>query len=159
MGRRLSDWKRQAQRALRAHEAGEWWNGKRWRAHGELPTAVEARAYRTAHDVLGEALEAMIGDGPIDGDARMRAIRRFERSAEANRTHSLSTAEEREADEIFKKARPYLRKKPFRNRRGFTNEPARRTAWAALARYVSWKLGKVVTANRLRHICRWRAET
>ncbi len=148
--RRLGDWKRIAERAERALHAREWWDGKCWRPHDDLPsTEVEARAYRSAHDVLDEALRAMTAaDAPAE---HKRAARRFARSIEADRDESsASTFEEAIADLIFERARPYLRKKPFRNRPGFPEKPAPRTAWKALAQHLG------ITPNRLRMICRQR---
>jgi len=137
---------------------GKWWDGKRWRASEDGPnTAAEARAYKTALDVLVELNQAMIGDGPVNGAARVAAARRFGRSAEADRDErSASTLAEIEADQIFEAARPYLHKRPLRNRLGFTDEPALRTAWSALARFLSHQRGKGITPNRLRMLCRQR---
>ena len=88
MAKRLSDWKRQADRALQAmREAREqghpcdWWDGRQWRPHTELPNKGDA--YRTADDVLAEAVHAMVGDGPANGRARLRAANRFGQSSRA----------------------------------------------------------------------------
>lgn len=157
--RRLGDWKRIADDAHRAGDAGEWWDGERWRPRGEFPhTPAEARAYRTAQDVLSEALAAMVGYEP-NSDEAVRAAARFARSAEADRNErSASTLAEAEAELIFKAARPYLHKKPLRNRTGFSEDHAGRTAWTALAKHVSGVTGQNITPNRLRMICRQRGE-
>jgi hypothetical protein len=139
---------------------GDWWNGKRWRPHDELPgTPAEGREYKTALDVLAELTNAMIGDSDEpDSPERMRAATRFVRSHEADRDErSASTVAEIEADQIFEKAKPWLRKKPpFRS--GFTSQPASRTAWTALACYLSAlpEFGREITPNQLRMICRQR---
>lgn len=167
MPQRLSDWKRRANRAMRALEAGEWWDGTRWhspeehpepRRRGESAEAYSARVqtwvrqrvklmqqcYKAAIDVLLEDIyPAMLGTGPVNGAERVRAVRRFERSAQANRDErSASTAKEAEAEEIFNAARSGL--------------TAPRPAWTRLALDVQHKLGKPITANRLRQICRRR---
>lgn len=87
------------------------------------------------------------------------AAQRFGRSAQADRDErSASTVEEIEADAIFEAARPYLLKKPYTNRSGFSSQPAKRTAWTALARYISAMRGQDISPNRLRMICRQRGE-
>jgi len=149
--KRLGDWKRQADRAYRALLDSEWWDGKRWRPDTEYPRPGDT--YRTADDVLAEAVQATVGKGPVNGTDRMAAARRFARSAEAD--HEWTPAE-LEAHEIFKLARPLLRRKPFRNRPGFSKERTTRTAWTALATYLSGVTGRPITPNRLRMICRQR---
>lgn len=86
MAKRLADWKRQADRAYQAMLDGEWWDGKRWRPGTEFPrNANEGKAYRTPQDVLGEAVYAMVGDGPVNGPARLRAANRFGQSEKARK--------------------------------------------------------------------------
>lgn len=81
--KRLIYWRAQKQRALLALRTGEWWNGRVWRPHAALPrTRKEADAHRTAHDRLGEILDAMVGG---EGDARLRKARNFRQSANAMR--------------------------------------------------------------------------
>ena len=47
---------------------GQWWDGRRWRARDDIPgNQAEAKAYKTAFDVLDEAVQAMIKDGPVNG--------------------------------------------------------------------------------------------
>ncbi len=176
------DLERQIERATLALYSGEWWDGRRWHAPDEAPAArgrtetedayrarvaawVQRRAalmatrYQSARDVLEAAYSAMLGQGGADSLERLRAAQRFERSAEADRTErSASTEAEAHAELIYQAAQPYLRKKPQRNRIGFTDEAAPRTAWGALAAYLTRTLKTEITPNRLRMICRHRGE-
>ncbi len=129
----------------------KWWDGKRWRASDDGPnTAAEARAYKTALDVLAELNQAMIGDGPVNGAARVAAARRFGRSAEADLERGTHTEKEADAYVIYEAAIPLLRQHP------------RRPPWTKLAAELTHQLiGKrlydpTVTPNRLRMICRQR---
>lgn len=83
------------------------------------------------------------------------AARRFAKSAEADRDErSASTEREAAAELIYEAAKPFLNKKPLRNRLGFTAMPATRTAWTALARYLQRHLNdSTITEHRLRAIC------
>ena len=79
--KRRSYWIRHEQRARRALKTGEWWDGRRWRPHGELPrTRAEANRYRSAHDRLDEILAAMVGG---DDRAQITKASRFAQSARA----------------------------------------------------------------------------
>lgn len=158
--RRLADLRRLADEAEAAFLRGDWWDGKGWRDKDDSPrhAANERPEYKDAIDVLAELNRAMVGDSDEpDSPERLRAAGRFGQSVRA-KDYSASTESEVEANEIFKAAQPYLRKKPFRNRPGFSDEPAQRTAWSALARYLSQpeQLNKEITPNRLRMICRAR---
>lgn len=85
------------------------------------------------------------------------AARRHARSAESDRGASASTADEIAADALYEAARPYLDKRPHRNRIAFTNQRTSRTAWTTLAAFLSRMPGApVVDANRLRMICKTR---
>jgi hypothetical protein len=78
---RLSHWKLEEDRAHRALHTREWWNGQEWRPARALPrTQKEARAYRSAHDRLGEILHAMIGGSDR---TRLKKAARFRQSANA----------------------------------------------------------------------------
>jgi hypothetical protein len=68
---------------MEALERNEWWDGKRWHAHDDAGTLAEAAGYKTAVDVLLELNKAMIGEGPVNGDGRVRAAGRFAQSANA----------------------------------------------------------------------------
>ena len=141
--RRLSDWRRIADDAHAAAARGDWWDGRGWRPHTEQPrTAAEGRAYRTAHDVLGEAVQQMTR-------GRQAGANLFGQSARADRDErSASTAQEAEAEAIFNLAKPLL---PGYRTKG-------RTAWTALAVQVGEIHGREVLPNRLRMICRQRGE-
>lgn len=144
--KRLSELRREFDRALEAAQRGEWWNGKRWVPDAELPrTEAEARAYKTPFDVMEEANRAMISDGEPDSDERLSALRRFERSAEADREErSASTPAEADAEMIFQAAKPFL--------------GGKRTPWTKLALRLSLERKKEITPNRLRMICRQRGK-
>ncbi len=180
--KRHGDLERLIERATRALYTGAWFDGRRWHTPDEAPAArgrteteaayrarvaawVQRRAalmaarYQSARDVLEAAYSAMLGAGAADTPERLRAAQRFERSAEADReARSASTEAEARAELIYQAARPYLRKKPQRNRVGFTDEAAPRTAWGALAAYLTRTLKTEITPNRLRMICRHRGE-
>jgi hypothetical protein len=124
--RRLSDWRAQLDAAHDALDQGQ-------KFVGDLPV----------WEVLGEALHAMTGDGPVNGPSRRRAARRFGQSAGADREErSASTDAEAEAEMIFQAAKPYLRES--------------RTPWTKLAVRVSRERRQEITPNRLRMICRKR---
>jgi hypothetical protein len=141
--RRLGDWKRIADRAHRAVVDGEWWDGKGWRPHSEHPRdAAEGHAYRTAHDVLDEAVQQMTR-------GRQAGANLFGQSVRADRNErSASTAREADAEMIFNIAKPLL---PRYRTKG-------RTAWTALAVQVGEIYGHEVLPNRLRMLCRQRGE-
>jgi len=153
--RRLSDLRRDHDAAVTALRSGAWWNGRAWRPANALPrTAKEATAYRDAHTRLAEILSEMVGGSEAEQVAKAR---RFARSADADRDEGASTVAEISADEIYEAAKPFFNKKPLRNRAGFTAEHSSRTAWTALAQYVSrLRNDPTITTNRLRMICRQR---
>ena len=170
--KRLGHLRKLKERALRALENREWFDGYRWHSDHETPaprrlgesldayrgrvsewirhqTALKKR-YKSPDDVLQEVFAQMLGRGD--------AVERFERSIQADREEHASTPKEIKADEIFAAAQPYLRMKPRRNGSGFSSDPAPRTAWTALAHHLSHQRREEITPNRLRQICRHRGE-
>lgn len=165
---------------MRARLTGEWFDGRRWHPRDEAPpkkrqretadayaarvmewvrrrAALMDKAYRRADGLIESTFAAMLGTGEPNSPERLQAAQRFERSAQADREErSASTTREAEAELIYQAARPFLHRKPLRNRVGFTNEDAPRTAWRALARHLSRTLDRPITPNRLRLICRRR---
>ena len=145
--KRHSELRRQFDRALDAAHKREWWDGRRWRPDAEHPrTKAEANAYRTPHEVMEETNRAMIGDGPADGVERLRAARRFARSAEANLDHGKHTEKEADAYVIYEAVKPLLRLHP------------RRTPWKKLAMDLQDQLherlfNSEISPTRLRMIC------
>jgi hypothetical protein len=169
MRRRLGDLKRQADRALLAHQRGEWWDGRRWRRKDEAPEprrpkeSAEAYAERVERwirervvsmeraqwsaDVLPELFDKMLGSGDADSPERLAAAQRFERGAQADREQrSASTGAEAEAEMIFAKVTELL---------GSSEMPPR-PPWTRLAMDLNHKFGLELTPNQLRMICRRR---
>jgi hypothetical protein len=148
--KRHSELRRQFDRALKAANNREWWDGKRWRPNGEFPrTPTEGKAYKTPHEVMEETNRAMIGDGPVNSAASVRAAHRFARSHEADLERSGHTEQEADAHVIFEAAKPLLQKYPGR------------LPWTTLALKLQGQLHATlhnpeITAGRLRMICRHR---